>query len=237
MTVWALSDPHLSFTDSFTSAKPMHVFGERWRNHWEKIERGWRSQVAANDVVLVTGDVSWARRFDRSLPDLEWLAALPGAAKLLVRGNHDIWWPQGEAEWARLPPTLTLLGGTAVEMQGRVFCGTGGWLAPQDPYFEPLDRPSFERELAALERALEAAAALERGRGIHVLIHFSPHTSAGTPTDFDRLLRHYPVRSATFGHFHLDTEWERAPRGLIDGIHYNLASADYLDFAPVRLPI
>jgi predicted phosphohydrolase len=233
MAFWALSDPHLSFGD----ARPMHVFGENWRNHWNKIERAWRARVGPEDVVLVTGDVSWAHRFAGSLIDLAWLDRLPGAVKLLVRGNHDLWWPEGDEQRARLPPTLRLLGGTAVEVHGEIFCGTSGWLAPHDPYFEPLDRPSYVRELAALRRALEQAEHLARGRPIHVLIHFPPYTSVGLPTAFDRLLRDYPVRTVTFGHLHYAEEWARAPRGWIGGIHYSLAAADFLEFSPVLLPI
>ena len=215
----------------------MHVFGENWRNHWDKIERGWRERVTPADVVLVTGDISWARRFSDSLIDLIWLDRLPGAVKLLVRGNHDLWWPNGGEDLTRLPPTLRLLHGNALVVGGAVFCGTGGWIAPHDPYFEPLDRRTYERELEALRRALEEGAGLARGRPLHVLIHFSPYTSVGIPTAFDRLLHEYPVKTVTFGHFHHAEEWARAPRGWIDGIYYNLAAADFLDFSPVRLPI
>jgi predicted phosphohydrolase len=233
MKVWALSDPHLSFTRD----KPMHIFGEHWRRHWVKIERQWRKRVDPTDVVLVTGDVSWASRFKQAMADLAWLDGLPGFRKLLVRGNHDAWWPGEEAEASALPSSLLLLRGEAVEIQGVVFCGTGGWVSPEDPYFEPLDRPSYERELASLRVALERAAELEAGRGIHVLIHYPPFTSHGKPTAFDKLLREYPVKTVTFGHFHLAEEWRRMPTGMVRGIHYVLASADYLEFAPVRLPI
>jgi hypothetical protein len=232
MTIWALSDPHLSFAQ----AKPMHIFGEHWRKHWEKIERAWRARVRPQDVVLVTGDVSWARRLAQALPDLDWLDRLPGRHKLLVRGNHDLWWPPTATDAAALPASLHLLDGEALRVGDAVFCGAGGWLSPADPYFDALDHPRYERELAALERALAAAMALGPTAGIHALLHFPPWTSAGVPTAFDALLRAYPVRSVTFGHFHLPHEWARAPRGWIEGIHYTLAAADYIDFTPVMIP-
>jgi len=34
--------------------------------------------VAAEDVLLLPGDLSWAMRRDEALPDLAFLAALPG---------------------------------------------------------------------------------------------------------------------------------------------------------------
>lgn len=232
MTIWALSDPHLSFAQ----AKPMHIFGEHWRRHWEKIERAWRARVRPQDVVLVTGDVSWARRLDQALPDLEWLHRLPGRHKLIVRGNHDVWWPPTADDAAALPASLRLLDGQALRVGEHVFCGAGGWLSPADPYFDALDNPRYEGELAALERALEAAMALGPAQGLHVLLHFPPWTSTGVPTAFDALLRRYPVGSVTFGHFHLPHEWALAPRGWIEGIHYTLAAADYIDFSPVIVP-
>jgi len=231
MNIWALSDPHLSFR----RPKPMHVFGEGWRNHWEKIARGWCARVAPEDVVLVTGDISWGRRFEHALPDLAWLAALPGRRKLIVRGNHDHWWPESPAQHASLPASLHLLEGDAVRIGGHAFCGTGGWLSPTDPYFDALDEKPYRRELAALERALTRGAALA-AEALHVLVHFSPYTSRGLPTAFDRLLRRFPVRTVTYGHFHFRQEWAVAPLGLVEGIHYQLASADFIDFAPVRLP-
>jgi hypothetical protein len=233
MKVWALSDPHLSFAN----AKPMHIFGEQWRDHGEKIAAAWRGRVAPQDIVLVPGDISWSRKLSNALTDLRWLADLPGRRKLIVRGNHDHWWPSGAREAGTLPAGLTLLEGSALELGDVVFCGTGGWLSPADPYFEALDRAAYERELSALQRALDAAAALERGRGIHLLLHFSPYTSDGQPTAFDRLLRRYPVRTVTFGHFHLPEEWERVPKGWVDGVYYALASADFIGFQPVELPL
>jgi predicted phosphohydrolase len=233
MNVWALSDPHLSFKRD----KPMHIFGEQWRRHWTKIETGWKSRVGQGDVVLVTGDVSWAWRMRDAAEDLEWLHRLPGRKKLIVRGNHDLWWPKTESELAALPSSLLLLDGEAVQVEDLVFCGAGGWLAPEDPYFEPLDRSAFQRELGQLEQALRSAAALDTGRGINVLIHFPPYTSRGRPTPFDALLHDYAVKTVTFGHFHLKEEWEVSPRGSIAGIHYTLASADYIDFTPVQLPV
>lgn len=233
MAFWALSDPHLSFGN----ARPMHVFGEHWRNHWEKIERAWRERISPSDVVLVTGDISWAHRFPDSLIDLTWLDRLPGVVKLMVRGNHDIWWPGGGEDLSVLPPSIRLLGGTAVEINGEIFCGTGGWVAPQDPFFEPLDRGTYERELVALKRALEQGAALAKGRPFHLLIHFPTYTSVGFPTAFDKLMREHPVRTVTFGHLHYEQEWARTPKGWIDGIFYNFAAADFLGFTPVKLPI
>ncbi|MDH4120409.1 MAG: metallophosphoesterase [Deltaproteobacteria bacterium] len=231
MNIWAISDIHLSFTRD----KPMHVFGEGWRNHWEKIEQNWRQRVAPEDVVLVPGDVSWSRKFSDGLKELEWIHRLPGRLKLLVRGNHDHWWPLTPADAARVPATLRLLAGEALSVEGEVFCGTGGWLAPGDPYYTDLDRPSYQRELEAFRRSLDAALELSGGRPFHALLHFPPTTSQGKPTAFQALLAEYPVKTLTFGHFHFPHEWQATPQGNVKGVRYALVSADYVDFAPVRI--
>lgn len=233
MKLWALSDPHLSAMQD----KPMHVFGDHWRNHPAKIETAWRGRVGTPDAVLVPGDISWGHRFGEALPDLEWLHRLPGRHKLMVRGNHDAWWPSTSEERGRVPNSLLLLEGTAVRLGEHVFCGTGGWVSPEDPYFEPLDRRPYERELAALERALEAGLAQEPEHGLHVLLHFPPYTTQGQPTAFDALLRRYPVSTVTFGHFHYPEEWAVTPNGSHEGIHYTLAAADFIDFTPVAVPL
>ncbi|MDU2095696.1 MAG: metallophosphoesterase, partial [Negativicoccus succinicivorans] len=88
MRFWALSDLHLS---GDPPQKPMDVFGDRWRNHRQKVETNWRTQVAPEDTVLIGGDVSWAMKLEEAAPDLDFIRALPGR-KIILRGNHDYWW-------------------------------------------------------------------------------------------------------------------------------------------------
>ena len=51
MKVFAVSDPHLSFT----ADKPMSVFGAVWENHWDAIAADWLEKVGEEDVVLIPG--------------------------------------------------------------------------------------------------------------------------------------------------------------------------------------
>src|ERR671932_173355 len=48
MRIWAISDLHLSFA----APKPMDIFGDRWRDHPERIAARWRKLVAEDDIVL-----------------------------------------------------------------------------------------------------------------------------------------------------------------------------------------
>jgi len=87
MSIYAISDLHLSFGDN----KPMDIFGEVWDNHTEKIKENWNKKVKENDLVLLPGDFSWAMYLKDTDKDFEYLNSLPGK-KLLLKGNHDYWW-------------------------------------------------------------------------------------------------------------------------------------------------
>src|SRR3954467_8549797 len=72
--IWTISDLHLSFA----TPKPMDIFGDRWRDHPQRIAAAWNERVRADDTVLIAGDISWALKLADARQDLEWIAALPG---------------------------------------------------------------------------------------------------------------------------------------------------------------
>ena len=86
MAVYAISDLHLP-----ARVKPMDVFGEHWKNHFQRIREDWLARVHDGDAVLLPGDLSWAMQLEDAIEDLNSIAELPGT-KLLLRGNHDYWW-------------------------------------------------------------------------------------------------------------------------------------------------
>ena len=87
MSLFSIADLHLSLA----SPKPMDIFGARWTDHTEKIEKRWRAVVNGDDTVVVPGDISWAIDLTGALPDLKFIDSLPGT-KILGKGNHDYWW-------------------------------------------------------------------------------------------------------------------------------------------------
>ena len=88
MRIFAIGDPHLSSV----KPKPMSVFGPRWAGHPDLLFQEWSRVVGERDLVMITGDLSWAMTQQEEMPDLEAIASLPGK-KVIVRGNHDYWWP------------------------------------------------------------------------------------------------------------------------------------------------
>ena len=88
MKLYAFSDFHLS---GDPPSKPMDIFGGNWKGHREKIRAAWLAAIRPEDTVILAGDLSWGGSLAEALPDLMWIAALPGR-KIVVRGNHDYWW-------------------------------------------------------------------------------------------------------------------------------------------------
>lgn len=87
MKVFAISDLHLSSAVE----KPMNIFGTSWDNHFEKICEDWNSKVSDGDIVLLGGDMSWAMTVDEAKPDYALVSELKGK-KIVVKGNHDLYW-------------------------------------------------------------------------------------------------------------------------------------------------
>ena len=110
MSIYAISDLHLSFGDN----KPMDIFGVNWENHAEKIKENWIKKVKEDDLVLLPGDFSWAMYLEETVNDFAYLNQLPGK-KLLLKGNHDYWWTtltninnylDAVGKWRKLPNEL-----------------------------------------------------------------------------------------------------------------------------------
>ena len=142
MRVYAIADPHLSRVHP----KPMTVFGAGWEGHPEAFFRGWREVVGEEDLVVVPGDISWAMRLSEAIPDLLDLARLPGR-KVLLKGNHDYWWPSISRLRAALPPGMYALQNDALVVDGVAVAGTRGW---QYPPQTPEDEKVFAREVERL---------------------------------------------------------------------------------------
>ena len=87
MAIFVIADLHLSFS----SNKPMNIFGDNWNDFEEKIKCDWLSKVTDNDLVVLPGDFSWAMNLKDTYNDFKFINNLPGK-KILLKGNHDYWW-------------------------------------------------------------------------------------------------------------------------------------------------
>ncbi|MCL6453284.1 MAG: metallophosphoesterase [Alicyclobacillus sp.] len=223
--LYALGDLHLASA----SAKPMDVFGDKWRDHAARIRDHWQQIVRDEDVVLVPGDISWAMTLPEAALDLAYLGNLPGQ-KVLIRGNHDYWWNGIGKVRKALPSGLYALQNDALRLADITLCGTRGWLLPTHPQFTEEDWRLYEREAHRLRMSLEAATRL--GGPLVCMIHYPPLGPDGGSTLFTDLLETYRVSVCVYGHLHGHAHVHRCPPER-SGVRYQLVSADFVDFRPV----
>lgn len=224
MRVFAIADPHLSRSDP----KPMDIFGGNWEGHPQLFFERWREAVAPEDLVLVPGDISWAMRFEDALSDLRDIAALPGK-KVLLRGNHDYWWPSISKLRASLPEGVYAVQNDAVHVSGITVAGTRGWLCPGSYDFGPQDEKIYLREVERLRLSLSAAEKLS-GDALVVMLHFPPTNARLEPSGFTDLLAAARPDAVVFGHIHGEEPDALLPN--LAGIPVFFVAADALRFRP-----
>lgn len=222
MRLFAIADPHLSRVDP----KPMTVFGQAWDGHPQAFFDGWRQTVRPEDIVLVPGDISWAMRLPQALVDLRDIAELPGR-KVLLRGNHDYWWPSITKLRSSLPPGMYAVQNDAVVLDSVVIAGTRGWNCPGSHGFTDTDQRIYQRELDRLALSIDAAKKLPGAYRV-VMLHFPPTNVRLEPSGFTELIEAYGPDALVFGHVH------SADRVLteLEGIEVHFVAADALAFTP-----
>ena len=223
MKVFAVSDPHLSFT----AEKPMSIFGAVWENHWEAIAADWLEKVGADDIVLLPGDISWGMTTDEARKDLETIGAMPGK-KIYVKGNHDYWWGSLSKIRGILPEGSYCIQNDALKFGKFIFCGSRGWSVPEigvKP--DPNDEKLLRREQLRLELSLKAAEKLATGDPQEIkigMMHFPPFDSRMSSTPFTDLFAKYGVKKVVYGHLHGQKCAEL--RSIKNDVEYYLTSCD-----------
>ena len=224
MKVFAVSDPHLSFT----AEKPMSIFGAVWENHWEAIAADWLEKVGADDIVLLPGDISWGMTTDEARKDLETIGAMPGK-KIYVKGNHDYWWGSLSKVRGILPEGSYCIQNDALKFGKFIFCGSRGWSVPEigvKP--DPNDEKLLRREQLRLELSLKAAEKLATGDPQEIkigMMHFPPFDSRMSSTPFTDLFAKYGVKKVVYGHLH-GPKCRAELRSVKNDVEYYLTSCD-----------
>jgi predicted phosphohydrolase len=234
MKLFAIGDLHLSFS----SDKPMDVFGEHWRKHYLRLEDNWKNLVSDDDTVLVPGDISWAMDIREARQDLAWLHELPGR-KIIVKGNHDYWWPSMRKLRGSLQSSIVPLQHDAIRVDPVVVAGTRGWLTPEHEDFqEERDGKTYRRELLRLEMALDRASEMGSGTSALVFMIHYPPISGGRGTEFSRMISERGVDICVYGHIHAAPgKWPEGTDVELNGVRYILVSADRLGFKPMELEV
>lgn len=227
MRIYAIGDLHLSSDGT----KPMDIYGGQWIRHTERLEQKWISLVEKDDVVIIAGDISWALKRHDAEDDLAWIAKLPGK-KVLIKGNHDLWWSsvtklnQFHESMFFLQNSCYIIGQTAI-------CGSRGWICPEDADFTPHDEKIYKRELGRLRLSLDAAKQSKATRIIGAM-HFPP-SGRNEGSGFTDLFEEYGVDLVVYGHLHGEDAHLRGIHGKLNGIEYRLVSCDYLKCCPLLI--
>jgi uncharacterized protein len=248
MRLFALSDPHLAFG---VPGKTMDRFGTEWVRHPDKIKANWERVVGPEDVVAVPGDISWAKKFEDALADLRWLGSLPGR-KVILRGNHDIWWPSSSMLERELPPSVSFVQNNHVRIGPFVFFGARLWdtaeysvfdLIEWDPAKGPIpglktggdlkeQERIYERDLMRLKLSIDSIP--DEPSGLRIgLAHYPPLDHLLRPSRAAKMYADAGARHVIFGHLHsVKKSLQGAAFGNLEGVEYHLCSCDYLDYAP-----
>jgi hypothetical protein len=232
MALFAIGDLHLSFS----SNKPMDVFGQNWSDYENKIKASWLEQIDVSDTVLIPGDISWAMRLEDAKVDLQWIHELPGR-KIMLRGNHDYWWTSLK-KLQVLYDEMDFLQNNyfTYSSNGETYaiCGTRGWLCPNPNKFEENDLKIYKREMLRLRLSLDRAAEDGHTKFI-VMTHYPPTNDMKAYSGFQEIYEAYGVKKVVYGHLHSEYAFTLGLQGVHNGVEYQLVSSDYLDFQPVKI--
>ena len=227
MALYAIGDTHLSLT----SNKPMDVFGGGWAGYVDKLRQGFAC-VRPEDTVVLCGDLSWGMSLQEAREDFAFLDALPGK-KLLMKGNHDYWWTTASKMNQFFQEnhftTFEILHNNCRFYGDVALCGTRGWFYEEDKGGTH-DEKVFRRELGRLETSLKAAGKREK----LCFLHYPPRYQGYECPEILELLERYGVRRCYYGHLHAESH-RLALQGNWHGIEFQLVSADYVNFRPVKI--
>lgn len=223
MKIYAISDLHLSETTD----KPMNIFGPRWEGHFDIIRNDWNSKVTDEDIVLLSGDLSWAMKLEEAIPDIALINELPGR-KVIIKGNHDYWWSSGSKVRGILYPNMFAISNDAIRIDNVILCGTRGWLI-NDNNSTPSDKKIYDREIIRLKLSLDAMAKIRREDDIVIgMMHFPPFNSSLQNTELTDLFNEYNITKVVYGHLHGPKS--RAEKLVNKGnVNYYLTSCDLVD--------
>ncbi|MDB2614279.1 metallophosphoesterase [Chlamydiales bacterium] len=229
MKIYAIGDLHLSFG---IKNKSMEIFGDAWKDHEERVKAHWINLIKPEDLILIPGDISWAMKLEEALVDLAWIDELPGT-KVLIRGNHDYWWPSLKKLHSLSFKSLHFIHNNALTFGDVTIGGTRLWDSDEYHFYKVADvKHHYEKELIRLEDSLKQ---VDKQAPIKLaMTHYPPIGADLSPSKASTLFEKYGVQQVVFGHLHGIPEGS-LPFGEARGVHYHLTSCDVLKCTPFLL--
>lgn len=238
--IYALSDLHLALNMN----KPMNKFGKNWENHPQKIIQNWNNIIDNNDLVLVSGDISWAMNMSDAKADLDFIEKLNGS-KVLGYGNHDYWW-NSTNKLNNSYNTITFVKNNYYLYKDFIIYVIKGSDCPytknnkknnkinNDPKNIERER-LYSREISRLEHLLTSTENLVQEKNLKsiLMLHYPPTNDLLQDSKYTQLINKYKLEIVIFGHLHAN--YNKSLQGRIKETNYFLTSADYLKFSPILI--
>ncbi|MBO5653565.1 MAG: metallophosphoesterase, partial [Clostridia bacterium] len=232
MSLFAISDLHLSLGQN--TDKSMDVFGKRWQDYTQKLNKCWRSVVTEEDTVVIPGDISWALTLEEAEDDLRFIHELPGK-KIIGKGNHDFWWQTMKKLTTFTEEkgfsSLSFLHNNAIETAHHVICGTRGWFydpsgdnIPKDTDFEKISTREAMRLAMSLTEGERVAS--QTGKELVTFLHFPAVWMGKVSEGILQVLKEHHVQKCYFGHIH--SGYDLPMEFSHEDVAFSLSSADFL---------
>lgn len=225
--IYVIGDLHLSFSTD----KPMDIFGGNWENHAEKIKENWASKVNNEDTVILPGDFSWAMYLEESFEDFSYLNSLPGR-KILLKGNHDYWWNTIAKMNKFLKENnfenIYFLQNNSYLADDKIIVGARGWVNSLSDENYKIQK----RECQRLELSIrDGISKYGENKEIIAFMHYPPFYKEEVPEEIDyiKLMQKYNIKRCYYAHLHSEAHKE-AIEGIYRNINFKLISSDYLNF-------
>ncbi len=229
MSLYALSDLHLSFFKE----KPMDIFGDIWKNHWEKIKLNWENVVSDEDTVIIAGDISWGLNLNEAQKDLEFINNLKGK-KIVFQGNHDYWW-NSTSKIRKVFPDITFVKNDFAIYENYAICGSRGWICPNDTMFRESDEKLYKREAIRVRLSIESAIKKGYKDNIILVLHYPPVNDKKEYSEFMKIIEEYNIKTVIYGHLHGENSFKNILNGKYNDVNYFLTSADFINFSPIKI--
>ncbi len=245
MSLYAIGDLHLHFQ---SEPKPNQLTDRLWRDHETKLRKQCAKMLRPEDTLVLLGDHSWGRNLSESEQDLEYIANLPGR-KILLRGNHDAFWPANQTKKLneRYAGRLSFLQGNYYPYRDYALVGTKGFCF-EGPYYLNAYRQVVgwdeekaehakkivDRELGRLRESFEAARA-DGFRNYIMFLHYPPTNLLERDSGFTRMAEEYGAERVIYAHLHGQSKFRLSVLGEFHGVGYSLAAGDYLRWKPLKI--
>jgi len=242
VAVYVIGDLHLSFSTS----KPMDIFGPRWHDHDKLIEQNWKNKVKETDTVIVPGDISWGMTLEEAKADFDFIENLPGK-KIFFKGNHDYYW-QTSAKVNKFIAendykTLCFMHNNAMEVENFIICGTRGWYTDEKDNLADYTTNSkiVNREVGRLKMSVEDAKRIhdqvksETGEDKEIIgfLHFPAYFKDYICEELIDVFAENGIKRVYYGHIH--GNYTSAPKLYYRSVNFFIVSADYLSFNPIEV--